>query len=84
MNKGLLFVFFVLLSSTAMADSFRCGNGVIKSGDSSRVIETAGTGSFNDAQFFDSPMLFSGIFRLVNSDRATVFIDYACFANWSY
>ena len=34
MNKGLAFLFFVLLSTHAIADSFRCKGGVIKSDDS--------------------------------------------------
>ena len=43
MNKWLVPLFFALLSSNLMADSFRCGNGVIKSGDSSnRLVKKCG------------------------------------------
>ena len=34
MTKGLTLIFFVLLSYNAFADSFRCDDGIVKSGDS--------------------------------------------------
>ena len=34
MSKGLLLVFLILLSYSATADSFRCGNSVVKVNDS--------------------------------------------------
>lgn len=40
MKKGLgfIFVFCVFLSSNAMADSFRCGQSLVKEGDSSNTL----------------------------------------------
>ncbi len=38
MNRLLLFAVFVILSGTAVADSFRCGRAIVKVGDSSNTL----------------------------------------------
>ncbi len=38
MNKGLLIVLLILFSGSVLADSFRCGNKLVKSGDSSNIL----------------------------------------------
>ena len=38
MTRTLLFTFCILLSSTAPADSFRCGRSLVKVGDSSNTL----------------------------------------------
>ena len=38
MYKGLLLVIFILFSTNAMADSFRCGRALVKSGDTSNML----------------------------------------------
>ena len=38
MIKGMVFVFFILLSTSAFSDGFRCGNALVKDGDSINML----------------------------------------------
>ncbi len=38
MNRGFIFTIFILMSGNLLADSFRCGSSLVKTGDSSNKL----------------------------------------------